>query len=359
MSRRAKIFTLIFSMFLSSCTPNIEVSQSVEQPELKLNCNYIESAEEIFVTINVQVTVKDKKLFNGSLKGQGIAIDYFKSLDDLSMNSTFDAQYVFQSQTNGTYTFLLFYENSDGVYTEQCDGSLTSITTTTIPRTTTTTIPRTTTTTIPRTTTTTIPRTIGPIIEFTNCPLDVYLPGELKYEFKITSGSSDVTDITSNLFDQGNNNFDENIWGTLQKGYYNTYWNTYTLSEASYAEQTMLIYTVTALDSNGLKSTEECVSIIRGPFLENNKNDIVDTSYDYDKDLYELFNVEDRSDGPYICETPRKGSRANNQYGRCVLWSKWKDYRSFEKADSNWVIACYDGKYIWFWRSNNQSCPND
>ena len=338
MNRRVKILILIFSMFLSSCTQDVEISQSVEEPELKLNCNYIESAEEIIVTINVQVIVKDKKLFNGALKGQGIAKDYLKSLEDLSMNSTFDGEYVFQSQTNGTYTFLLFYENSDGVYTKQCDGSLTSITTTT---------------------TTTVPRATGPIIEFLNCPLDVYLPGELKYEFKITSGSSDVTDITSNLFDQGNNNFDENIWGSLQKGYYNTYWNTYTLSESSYAEQTMLLYTVIALDSSGLKSTEECMSIIRGPFLENNKNDIVETSYDYDKDLYELFNVEDRSDGPYICETPRKGSRTNNQYGRCVLWSKWKDYRRFEKADSSWVIACYDGKYIWFWRSNNQSCPND
>ena len=56
MNRRVKIYILIFSMFLSSCTQDVEISQSVEEPELKLNCNYIESAEEIIVTINVPVS---------------------------------------------------------------------------------------------------------------------------------------------------------------------------------------------------------------------------------------------------------------------------------------------------------------
>ena len=347
-----KKLLILFLIFIINCNQVGQteiINEDIDNvPEIIFLCSEIQNQNEVTIEINLIVTTKNKKLFNGSIKGNGVSQDFYKKLDDLNINSTFEGKFVEKVFKNGTYSLVVFYENSDGSYIKTCEGSVSSITTTTSS-----TITTSTSTTSSTTTTTTKPKPKGPDVQFKTCPSEINLLVEFKFEFIVTTGDSDVIDITTVLFDESESkNYD---WDPVDKGYYTTYSHTWTFTETQYYETTFITYTVVAIDKNGFEAREECLTVVTGPFVTKNET----SSYDYNEELYEVFNVTDRSDGPYICEKPGKGTREDNQYGRCVLWSKWNDDRKFDKADSDWIIACYDGTYIWFWRSNNQACPND
>ena len=112
----SKVLILIFILSCgTSETESIEILE-LPQPDIILNCNLIESSDEVLITINTQVITKDKKLFNGSIKGQGLAKDFYKSLPDLNQNFNYNSEFSFYSEDNGSYTISVLYENSDGVY---------------------------------------------------------------------------------------------------------------------------------------------------------------------------------------------------------------------------------------------------
>ena len=128
--KRYKIFLILLCFLTSACTQQTPTTEDILQPSLILNCNTIENAKNVALTLNIQVISADKKLFNGSLKGQGLTKDFYRDLDDVNKNSSFSGEFEYLVQNNGTYSFSIFYENSDGIYTSQCSGSVSSITTT-------------------------------------------------------------------------------------------------------------------------------------------------------------------------------------------------------------------------------------
>ena len=148
--------TIILFLIFSFCTPQnvVEVSSESIPPELFINCNFIEDSESVNVLIEISVFSNSDKLTNGSLKGAGLANDYYKQLDDMNPNSSFSGEFNFTSDKNGTFSFVVYF---DGLkpYRKDCNQEITSITTTTRPTTTTTTTRPTTTTTTTRPTTTT------------------------------------------------------------------------------------------------------------------------------------------------------------------------------------------------------------
>ena len=157
---------IIFVLFLSFCaqensSPNTQILSS---PELYINCNYVDDTDLVSIEIKIEIFSNSEKLVNGSLKGIGLANGYYKQLDDININSSFKGEYTFTSDSNGTFSFILYYDG-EKAYRVDCSNEINSITTTTTrPKQTTTTTTRpkqtTTTTTRPKQTTTTTTTTV-------------------------------------------------------------------------------------------------------------------------------------------------------------------------------------------------------
>lgn len=332
--KRYKIFYILLCFLTSACTQQTPASEDVLQPSLILNCNTIENAKNVALTINIQVISADKKLFNGSLKGQGLTKDFYRDLDDVNKNSSFSGEFEYLVQNNGTYSFSIFYENSDGIYTSQCSGSVSSITTTTTSTTTTTTTTvrktTTTTTTVPKTTTT----ALAPI-------LDVVVTSSLS-ECKDRKQKSTITinNVNSNV----------GIYVELQK-WEDSNWVVEYSGEIDSGVRKSFEYTVPETRNSGrgtiLPSIEWAYrykQIGTDSYLDwQYKEGVLSCEVEFDKSQFEKRNFKDRGDNPFICEIPED----DYDWVRCINSEKWRQTPSFEVAASNWVDFCMKGGYYY------------
>ena len=318
-------------VFFISCSDNPEVIESLEdEPAFIFNCNLVNDSNESLVYINLQVLSKEDKLFNGSIKGQGLANDFYKDLEDVNKNTSYEAEYIFKSSKNGDYTFLLFFENSNNIYTEQCNGSITSITTTT------TTKPTTTTT----TTTTTKAKILPPSVSIVECPKEVSLPSDFKIVFTVTAKSYSVAEVISYVEDS-TFEYDPTIWDTFPSVNEKiTYTQNWSFNKDTYSKDTTFLYRIEVVDKNGLKASQECLIQTIGPYETTTTTQM----YNYDEDKFRLTNfIDDYGEviegSPFICEKTTDGA-----WGRCVSYEKWKLDPGMEKADSQWILHCSNGK---------------
>ena len=315
-----KFYILIISIiFTASCQQgDMETSNEIiDEPEINLNCNYIESSEEVTLTINTQIISKNQKLFNGSLKGQGLANEFYKQLPDINKNSSYESEFVFSTITNGTYTFVIFYENSNGVYTTQCNGEVSSIDTTT------TTIKK------PTTTTSTLP-----IIVNVNVSHDLEECRDKKQKSKLRiDNSASTTDLKLDV-----QKFDKE-WTVVFEG-------TILAGEILSFE-----YTVDEVSNSGLSS--ETWNSIRWVWDYRQENEdwpgwkytdsVLACEIEYDKSKYRKHSFTDRYDNPFICEIPED----DYDFARCLSSEKWRQEPSMEVAASNWIDFCIKGNYYY------------
>tara|TARA_B100001248_G_C27367520_1_gene449828 strand:+ start:463 stop:1593 length:1131 start_codon:yes stop_codon:yes gene_type:complete len=167
--------SLILFLLLSFCSQQTSTTEEITDlsPEIYMNCNFANSTDTVLINIDISIFSNSEKLINGSIKGSGIADDFYKPLDDIDKNSSFTGEYVYTTSRNGTFSFILYFDGSRP-YRVDCSDKINSITTTTLASkqsTTTTTKPReTTTTTKPRETTTTT--TTVPYVDYRNYDLD-------------------------------------------------------------------------------------------------------------------------------------------------------------------------------------------
>ena len=170
-----KKYLVIFLLFSLCSEQSSDLpEEEFNAPELFINCNFINNQDIVDISIEVAVYSNSEKLINGSLKGSGIAKGFYRPLDNINQNSSFLGEYVFSTNTNGSFSFVLYFDGSKA-YRTDCNNEITTITTTTKPKqttTTTTTKPKQTTTTKPKqttTTTTTKPKqTTTTTVPFTN-----------------------------------------------------------------------------------------------------------------------------------------------------------------------------------------------
>jgi len=167
--------SIILLLLLSFCTQQTSTTEEIvtSPPEIYLNCSFAEAPDTVLINIDLSIFSNSEKLTNGSIKGSGIAENFYKALDDIDTNSSFTGEYVFSTLRNGTFSFILYFDGKKP-YRVDCSDKISSIITTTIPpkqSTTTTTRPRqTTTTTMPRKTTTTT--TTLPYVDYRQYDLD-------------------------------------------------------------------------------------------------------------------------------------------------------------------------------------------
>ena len=216
---------IIFALVLSFCAQenSLPNTQTISSPELYINCNYIDDTESVSIEIKIEIFSNSEKLVNGSLKGIGLANGYYKQLDDISINSSFKGEYIFISDSNGTFSFILYYDGEKS-YRADCNNEVNSITTTTTrPKqttTTTTTRPKqtTTTTTRPKQTTTTTTTTTTPYINYktyTLRSLEMFLEvgfsgiGDVVRRFEPTDGTIYIS--TNGAQDDGLTNYVKTI----------------------------------------------------------------------------------------------------------------------------------------------------
>ncbi len=337
-------------IIMISCSDNPSVIEIIpDAPEVIFNCNIVEDAEQPQVFINLQIVSKDSKLFNVAIQGQGLADSFYKDLDDINKSTSFTGEYVYGLKNNGSYTFLVSYEDSKKIYSEQCSGSISSITTTSTTSTSTTTTSTTTTSTT--TTSTTKPKIIAPSVIFDECPENINLPSDIKLKFTVTANSYPITEIISYV-DDGTYDYDPTIWDTFpKKNEYIKYTQNWSFEKNTYLKKTIFLYRVEIIDSGGLKTSKECVMNVIGPFEVTTTTQ----AYTYDSDIYRITNfIDDYGEviegSPFICEKTTDGN-----WGRCVSYEKWKLDPGMEKADSQWILHCSNGKQFTTatWLCNN------
>jgi len=318
----------------------------IRNPTLKLNCNYVESNNEQYVLLNIQIFSYDNNIYNGSLKGQGIAREFYKKLPDLKTDSTYESEFVFvPADEFGSYNFQVYIQTNSEIFTSECSGLIEKIikptttrpTTTTTRPTTTTTRPTTTTTrpttttTRPTTTTTRPAPSAGELLS--NTTYSEKLPGckdnRTTFEFSLTNNSEYTLEVQYWIGQNGNSSELQNTLSVTPQSTisfsnsfesYDTwfYWN----FRVRYQEQAW-----SEFKSSG--SYTACRSVILSDFS-------------YDDELYTIRLFNGREDNPFICEYPGKGYRVNKRYGRCISWSQWYEYPNMEKGDSNWIQFCWN-----------------
>ena len=93
-----KKLLILFLIFIINCNQVGQteiINEDIDNmPEIIFLCSEIQNQNEVTIEINLIVTTKNKKLFNGSIKGNGVSQDFYKKLDDLNINSTFEGKFV-------------------------------------------------------------------------------------------------------------------------------------------------------------------------------------------------------------------------------------------------------------------------
>lgn len=209
--------SLILLLLLSFCTQQTSTSEEIvaSPAEIYINCNFVSTADTVQINIDISIFSNSEKLINGSIKGSGIADSFYKPLDDIDKNSSFTGEYVYTTLTNGTFSFILYFDGSKP-YRVDCSDKVNSIVTTTgAPKqSTTTTKPiQTTTTTKARQTTTTT--TTLPYVDYRTYDLDalrLFLEVGFFFEDKIwrfEPKNFDPVKIYSNPNGNGDDGLDE------------------------------------------------------------------------------------------------------------------------------------------------------
>ena len=96
-------FLLIYSLILCCTAVSEPIIETDITPEIIFNCNIVEGEDSVTVYLDLQITSSSNKLFNASIKGQGLAKDYYKNVEDIKSNSVFNSESVLTLNKNGTY----------------------------------------------------------------------------------------------------------------------------------------------------------------------------------------------------------------------------------------------------------------
>ena len=330
MSKKFHIF-LTFLM-LSYCTSNTALTtqdvDNYEQPIIKFVCSETINTNSVILDVYLLINSKNSKLYNGSIKGTGVASNFYRNISDIGLNNTFEGSYNFEITKNGSYSVIFYIQDLNESFVYDCSGQINLTTTTTTLTTTTTTRPTTTTTTRPTTTTTTIPIVIN-----------------TSFEQTIKGCSNNKT--TSNLLVN-------NITSTVDVKF--------VLEKSTNSNNTFsVVYDGIISRSDQLNFTQELKmqdwvvwrwKINNGnKWSEFNYSDYFQgcwdvTGIEYDNSLYKKRWFTGINDNPFICEIPGTGSQQGYDWGRCITSEQWREYPNMEKEDGNWVRWCAkDGWY--------------
>ena len=333
----------IFLTFLlvSYCTNNTDLtSQAVEtyeQPVVKFVCSETINEDYVILDVYLLINSKNSKLYNGSIKGTGVASNFYRDISDIPINNTFEGSYFYEITKNGSYSVIFYIQDLNESFVYDCSGQINlTTTTTTRPTTTTTTRPTTTTTTRPTTTTTTRPTTTT-----TTIPIVI----NTSFEQTIKGCSNNKT--TSNLL-VNNTTSTVDVKFVLEKS---------TNSNNTFS----VVYDGIISKSDQLNFTQELKmqdwvgwrwKIYSGnEWSEYNYSDYFEgcwdvTGIEYDNNLYKKRWFTGINDNPYICEIPGTGTQQGYDWGRCITSEQWREYPNMEKEDGDWVRFCArDGWY--------------
>ena len=317
----------IFLTFLlvSYCTNNTDLtSQAVdtyEQPVVKFVCSETINEDYVILEVYLLINSKNSKLNNGSIKGTGVASNFYRNISDIPINNTFEGSYMFEITKNGSYSVIFYIQDLNESFVYDCSGQI-NLTTTTTTR------PTTTTTTRPTTTTTTIPIVINTSFEQTikGCSNNKTTSNLLVNNTTSTVDVKFVLEKSTN----SNNTFSVVFDGIILKG--NQLNFTQELKMQDWVGWRWKIYTGNEWSEfNYSDYFEGCWDV---------------TGIEYDSSLYKKRWFTGINDNPYICEIPGTGSQQGYDWGRCITSEQWREYPNMEKEDGNWVRFCArDGWY--------------
>jgi len=317
----------IFLTFLlvSYCTNNTDLtSQAVdtyEQPVVKFLCSETINEDYVILDVYLLINSKNSKLNNGSIKGTGVASNFYRNISDIPINNTFEGSYIFEITKNGSYSVIFYIQDLNESFVYDCSGQI-NLTTTTTTR------PTTTTTTRPTTTTTTIPIVINTSFEQTikGCSNNKTTSNLLVNNTTSTVDVKFVLEKSTN----SNNTFSVVFDGIISKGSQLIF--TQELKMEDWVGWRWKIYS--GNEWSELKYSDYFVGCW----------DV--TGIEYDSSLYKKRWFTGINDNPYICEIPGTGSQQGYDWGRCITSEQWREYPNMEKDDGNWVRFCArDGWY--------------
>ena len=309
----------IFLTFLlvSYCTNNTDLtSQAVEtyeQPVVKFVCSETINEDYVILDVYLLINSKNSKLYNGSIKGTGVASNFYRNISDIPINNTLEGSYIYEITKNGSYSVIFYIQDLNESFVYDCSGQI-NLTTTTTTR--------------PTTTTTTIHIVIN-----------------TSFEQTIKGCSNNKT--TSNLL-VNNTTSTVDVKFVLEKS---------TNSNNTFS----VVYDGIISKSDQLNFTQELKiqdwvgwrwKIYSGnEWSEYNYSDYFEgcwdvTGIEYDNNLYKKRWFTGINDNPYICEIPGTGTQQGYDWGRCITSEQWREYPNMEKEDGDWVRFCArDGWY--------------
>ena len=338
-----KLHILLIFLLVNYCTSNTELnsqdSGSYQPPLIKFVCNETINENSVTLDVYVLINAKNSKLYNGSIKGTGVASNFYRNINDVQENTIFEGNYIFEITKNGSYSAIFFIEDPSDSFIHDCSGQVATTTSTTRPTTTTSTTRPTTTTSTTRPTTTT--STTRPTTTTST------IPNIINISFEQTMKGCSNNKTTSNLLV---NNLTSNVEATFVLEKSTVFNNTFsTVYEGLITKSGQLNFT------QELKMQDWVIwrwKIFNGSewsefkYSDNFTGCWDLTGIEYDTNLYIKRWFTGINDNPFICEIPGTGTQQGYDWGRCISSEQWREYPNMEKADGNWVRFCAkDGWY--------------
>ena len=104
-------FFLTF-LLVSYCTNNTDLTsqaeETYEQPVVKFVCSETINKDYVILDVYLLINSKNSKLYNGSIKGTGVASNFYRDISDIPINNTFEGSYFYEITKNGSYS-VIFY----------------------------------------------------------------------------------------------------------------------------------------------------------------------------------------------------------------------------------------------------------
>ena len=311
-----KLNILLIFLLVNYCTSNTELnsqdSGSYQPPLIKFVCNETINENSVTLDVYVLINAKNSKLYNGSIKGTGVASNFYRNINDVQENTIFEGNYIFEITKNGSYSAIFFIEDPSDSFIHDCSGQVATTTSTTRPTTTTSTI-----------------------------------PNIINISFEQTMKGCSNNKTTSNLLV---NNLTSNVEATFVLEKSTVFNNTFsTVYEGLITKSGQLNFT------QELKMQDWVIwrwKIFNGSewsefkYSDNFTGCWDLTGIEYDTNLYIKRWFTGINDNPFICEIPGTGTQQGYDWGRCISSEQWREYPNMEKADGNWVRFCAkDGWY--------------
>ena len=123
-----KFHILLTFLLVSYCTNNTALkSQAVdtrEQPVVKFVCSETINEDSVILDVYLLINSKNSKLNNGSIKGTGVASNFYKKISDIPMNNTFEGSYIFEITKNGSYSVIFYIQDLNESFVYDCSGQI-------------------------------------------------------------------------------------------------------------------------------------------------------------------------------------------------------------------------------------------